>query len=319
MAVVVILAAVAGCVLFIQSLRRPKTMVLAGVVLTEDNDPRKQTPIANADLTATAPSGQTASATSDVSGLFHLPLPVGVRRQSWAVRIRHPGYQPVEVTVTGTSDLLVVRMLSSAMPTPTETQAETVLSNVRIRYSGKANTTTNIGSLAETFEVANTGNMACSGVPPCSPDNRWKATLGSYSVDAGEGNELRSIRLSCIAGPCPFTHIEREDLSPNGRTLKVDVLDWSDTTTFLLEAEVSQTRINDVVRQSYPAIFGSTMSFTLPSGAEGPSIEAELGNNDIVFPLGPDLILSWANCSVKSSPQQGNLYRCELRAGYRFK
>jgi hypothetical protein len=77
--------------------------------------------------------------------------------------------------------------------------------------------------------------------------------------------------------------------------------------------------MGDVIRQSYPAIFGSTMSFTLPAGAEGPSIEAELNGNDIVFPLGPDLILSWANCTLKVSPDQGQLYRCELKAGYRFR
>lgn len=312
-------AAIVGCVLLIRSVRPRKPLSLTGVVLTDDSDPRKQTPIGNAEITATAHAGRTAAVSSDVSGLFHLPLPVASRRETWAVSVRHPGYQPIELTVTDSSQLLVVRMLSSAAPTALQKSTETVIANARIRYSGKANTTTNIGSVAETFEVANAGNVACGGVPPCSPDNRWKATVGSYSVDAGQGNELRSIRLSCIAGPCPFTHIEKEDLSQNGRTLNVSVLDWSATATFLLEAEVSQTRINDVVRQSYPAIFGSTMSFTLPSGSEGPSIEAELNGNDIVFPLGPDLILSWATCSVKPSTEQGNLYRCELKAGYRFK
>jgi hypothetical protein len=194
-----------------------------------------------------------------------------------------------------------------------------VIANARIRYSAKATTTVNVGIVAETFEVSNTGNVACAGVPPCSPDNRWKASVGSYSVDAGEGNDLRSIRLSCIAGPCPFTRINAEDLSQNGQLLKVSVLNWSDTTTFLLEAEVSQTRMRDVIRESYPATFGSTMNFTLPAEAEGPSIEADLNGNDIVFPLGPDLILSWANCSVTSSTEQGSLYRCDLKAGYRFK
>jgi hypothetical protein len=313
------LAAVAGCVALIHVLRPRKPLLLSGVVLVEDSDPRKQTPIADAEITATGRSGS-ASGKSDVSGLFRLKLPAKVGRETLTLSVRRAGYVPPELTAMADGELVVARMRSSApLQTAVEKKAETVVANVRIRYSGKATTTTNIGSLADTFEVNNTGNVPCGGVPPCSPDNRWKASVGSYSEDAGEGHELRSVRLSCIAGPCPFTQIQGEDLSQNGRTLRVSVLNWSDTATFLLEAEVSETRMSDVIRQSYPAIFGSTMSFTLPSGAEGPSIEADLSGNDIVFPMGPDLIVSWANCSVTASPEQGDLYRCELKAGYRFK
>ena len=305
----------------VYALRPRKPVVLSGVVLVEDSDPRNQAPIADAEITATGQAGR-ASGRSDVAGLFRMTVPAKLGRETLAVTVRHAGYVPLELTATGDSELLVARMRSSApLKTAVEAKSEMTIANVRIRYSGKQTTTTNIGSVAETFEVNNTGNVACGGVPPCSPDNRWKASVGSYSVDAGEENQLRSIRLSCIAGPCAFTQINGRNLSPNGRTLRVSVLNWSDTTTFLLEAEVSQTRIGDVIRQSYPAIFGSTMSFTLPAEAEGPSIEAELnGNaNDIVFPLGPDLIVSWANCSMAASTEQGNLYRCELKAGYRFK
>ena len=314
------IAAVGGCVALIRMLRPEKPLTMSGVVLVDDSDPRNQAPIGNADITATGLFGSTA-AKSDVSGLFHLMLPAKARGKALAITVRHAGYVPLELTVSAGDALVVVRMRSSAaVQTAVERRTETVISNVRIRYSGKATTTINIGSIAETFEVSNTANVSCGGVPPCSPDNRWKASVGSYSVDAGERNELRSIRVSCIAGPCPFTRINSEDRSQDGRLLKVSVLNWSDTTTFLLEAEVSQTRISDVIRQSYPAIFGSTMSFTLPAEAEGPSIEAELNEkNDIVFPMGPDLIVSWATCNVASSTEQGSLYRCELKAGYRFK
>lgn len=302
----------------IHILRPEKPLTIDGVVLVADIDPRKQAPIANAEITGTALSGS-ASAKSDVAGLFHLTLPARVRGESLTIGVRHPGYVPLQLAAT-VNTLVVARMQSSApVQTAIERSGEKVIANVRIRYSGKATTTTNIGFVAETFEVSNTGNLSCGGVPPCSPDNRWKASVGSYSVDAGEGNELRSIRLSCIAGPCPFTRINQEDRSQNGRMLKVSVLNWSDTTTFLLEAEVSQTRISDVIRQSYPTIFGSTMSFTLPAEAEGPSIEADLNGSDIVFPMGPNLIVSWANCSVSASSEQGSLYRCELKAGYRFR
>jgi hypothetical protein len=312
-------AVLAAVVVLILIFLPQKPLSLTGVVLVEDSDPRKQAPIADASVTATAVQ-ETSSATSDISGLFHLSIPTRRRHEKLSLRIEHPGYLPVDLTETADGELVVVRMRSSA---PAETlstrSAETVIANVRLRYSAKATTTTNIGAVVDTFAVENKANVPCGEVPPCSPDNRWKAAMQSYSVDAGERNELRNVRLSCIAGPCPFTRIVSETPSADQRRLTVLVLNWSDLATFLLEAEVSQTRISDVVRQSYPAIFGSTLSFTLPPGAEGPSIEAELNGNDIVFPLGPDLLVSWATCSVKTSEDQGNLFRCELKAGYRFK
>jgi hypothetical protein len=60
------------------------------------------------------------------------------------------------------------------------------------------------------------------------------------------------------------------------------------------------------------------MSFILPASAEGPSIEADVNGQPIVFPLGPDLIVSWGTCSVKVSPDQTKLYRCDLNPDYRF-
>jgi len=44
-------------------------------------------------------------------------------------------------------------------------------------------------------------------------------------------------------------------------------------------------------------------------------MEAEFDGTGIVFPLGPQLSLSWAVFSLK----QGKLYRCQLKPGYRFK
>lgn len=312
-------AALVAAMVSIRIFRPQKPLSLSGVVLVDDTDPRKQAPIPGATVTLTA-GAETASGSSDVSGLFHVAVPARLHRQTLSLRVAHDGYQPVELPETVDGELVVVRMRSSAPPLTVKTRsAETAIANIRIRYSAKATTTTNIGVVVDTFDVNNKGDVPCGGRPPCSPDNRWKAAMQPYSVDAGDRNELRNVRLSCIAGPCPFTRIVSEIPSPDNRKLTVVVLDWSDTATFLLEAEVSQTRISDVIRQSYPAIFGSTMSFTLPPGAEGPSIEAELNGSDIVFPLGPDLLLSWAVCSVKASEDQGNLFRCELKAGYRFK
>lgn len=194
-----------------------------------------------------------------------------------------------------------------------------MISNVRVRYSGKGQSVQNIGSAVQTFQVANKGNVPCDQRPPCSQDGKWKAASGGPTLDAGPGNQFHNVRLSCIAGPCPFTQIVTEEPGENGRMLNISILNWSDTTTFLLEAEVSQTRVTDIIRQSYPAIFGSTLSFTLPAEGEGPSIEAELNGHDILFPLGPALLLSWANCSVNVSPNKNKLFRCDLKAGYRFR
>jgi hypothetical protein len=76
---------------------------------------------------------------------------------------------------------------------------------------------------------------------------------------------------------------------------------------------------SDLVRETYPVIFGRAMNFSLPPSAEGPSIEAEVGGDAIVFPLGPDLFLSWAECHVSSDRDQSRNYRCELKHGYQFK
>ena len=94
--------------------------------------------------------------------------------------------------------------------------------------------------------------------------------------------------------------------------------DWASATTFLVEAQVVRTTPTVHVRQFYPVIFGRTMNFTLPADSEGSSIEASLNKDDIVFPLGPDLKLSWAACSAKLDSDRSQLIRCELKPGYRF-
>jgi hypothetical protein len=190
---------------------------------------------------------------------------------------------------------------------------------VRLRYTVKTTTTRNISSAAQPFQIKNKGNVPCDEHGPCSPDGKWKAAIGSVSLDAGEGNEFRNARLSCIAGPCPFTKVESDNIAHPGRNLRASIRNWSDTTTFLVEAEVTRTMISDMVRQSYPIIFGDAMEFTLPANAEGPCIEAELDGTDIVFPLGPAMRLSWASCIVDVSQDHTKLFQCELKPGYAFR
>jgi hypothetical protein len=87
----------------------------------------------------------------------------------------------------------------------------------------------------------------------------------------------------------------------------------------LLEAEVIHPMTSDMVRETYPVIFGRTMNFSLPSSAEGPSIEAEVAGDPIIFPLGPDLFLRWADCQMIVDRDQSKNYRCELKPGYQFR
>ena len=134
--------------------------------------------------------------------------------------------------------------------------------------------------------------------------------------DAATNFATRARRVS--RGPCPFTKIQDTNFNSPGQTLRVSALDWSDTATFVLEAEVYRPVETDVIRESYPVIFGQALTFTLPAAAEGVSIQAELDKSMIVFPLGPSLYLSWADCQVLVNKDQTRLYRCELKQGYRF-
>jgi hypothetical protein len=296
---------------------------LRGAVLRQDTDPRKQQPIANARITVTG-GGSTVSGKSDTSGLFHVVLRPGVTPgQTITVNFQHHDYKAFESTQAPADRLWVVRMVPIAAEAPKIAKTgpkglEVAIKDVRVRYSVKFPSTRNVGFALETFEVANKGNVPCKGRKPCSPDGKWKAAVGSVSLDAGDSNEFRNPRVSCIAGPCPFTKIESGDLSAPVRKIKLSVLNWSDTATFLVEAEVTHTMVSDMIRQSYPVVFGDGMSFTLPPAAEGPSIEADLNGEPIVFPLGPQLILSWAVCQIEISPAKTKIYRCELKPGYRF-
>jgi hypothetical protein len=300
-------------------LHRRQPVTLRGAVLQQDRDPNKQLPLADVEIVATNALGSGTSV-SNSSGFFSLTLPKGLRRKQQVVlQFRRKDYQPLNVDDFIGDKIYIARMEPIHQETVAESHSESVVSNARIRYSVKATTEVNIGSAVKAFQVVNEGNVPCNKQPPCSPDGKWKATTGSLSLDAGEGNEFRDMRLSCIAGPCPFTKVEQESLAQDGRRFNVSVRNWSDTTTFLLEAEVVHPMTSDLVRETYPVIFGRALNFSLPPAAEGPSIEADLDGEAIVFPLGPDLIVRWANCHVGVDRGQSKTYRCELKPGYQVR
>jgi hypothetical protein len=236
----------------------------------------------------------------------------------------HAEYKPLEITEGGANLLYVVRMeplVRRPVPVPDHAAPPArvaQISNVRVRYSFKTQTTISVGSIARQFEVVNTGNVPCRSQRPCSPDGRWKAQIGLLSLDAQKDNVFRNVRVSCISGPCPFTRLEPDDLSRPARTIQIRVLCWSDTASFLVEAEVTRTLATDTVRQSFPFITDQTMSFALPATVEGLSVVADVNAEEIVFPIGPSAVLSWATCSVEVPPGGNKIYRCELKPGYQF-
>jgi len=298
---------------------------LIGAVLREDNDPRKQSPIANAKVTAIGGSTDEI-AKSDSSGFFKVTVHPGLLPgRPLTLKIEHAEYRPLEITAAVKDFLYVVRMeplVRQPAVTPDHAPAAPgqpiPIKDVRVRYSLKSQTTINVGSLVRQFEVVNSGNVPCKGRRPCSPDGKWKAATGTLALDAQKGNEFRNVRVSCIAGPCPFTRLDPADLSRPAPKIEITALDWSDTASFLVEAEVTRTMERDMVLQSYPFVNGQTMTFALPPAAEGPSVIADLNAEPIVFPLGPNLILSWATCSVEVAPGRNKIYRCELKPGYQF-
>ena len=299
---------------------KPKDLQsITGAVLRQDPDLGKQLPIANAQVSlGDRLSDEVVS--SDSAGRFQLRLRPGVRvGQMATLRVRHPGYRPMDFPETLLDRLYVIRMVPISQGSDASLTPPMVLSDIRVRYATRNDMSVNAGSALKTFEVVNTGDVPCDRHGPCSPDGKWKAAIGGASLDAGENNAFHDVRVSCIAGPCPFTKIEKDSFSAGGSHIGVTIRNWSDTTTFLMEAGVTHTTSGDVILQSFPAIFDRTMSFTLPASAQGPSIEATVDGMEIVFPLGPTLDLSWAACTVKASGSGPKLYRCVLKPGYRFR
>lgn len=298
---------------------RRKPVSITGAVIRQDTDSNKELPIADADVTVA--NGLTLAGThSDSLGYFRFTLLKRVKPgQPITIQFRHPDYRPLDMKTEAGDKLYIAHMVPIHHETHVDThRPDTVVSNIKVRYTVSSASSLNIGSAVKAFQVVNTANVQCNGQLPCSPDGKWKATIATASLDAGAGNEFKNARTSCIAGPCPFTRIEADGFSRGGRRISVAARNWSDTATFLLEAEVMHQMVSDNVRESYPVIFGQALNFTLPASAEGVSIQAEINGAAIIFPLGPDLFLSWADCNARVNKDQTKVYRCELKPGHRF-
>jgi hypothetical protein len=311
---------------WLRSISVHRSITIEGAVIQRDADTDKELPIAGVAITATD-GEKNATTQSDASGYFKLVLQKGVLSgKPVMVSFRHASYEPLDLKVqTGRLETQSELYVAAMVPIPAKTgtgprRPEKVVYNVRVTYTTNSRTETNVGSAVKTFQVVNKGNVPCDHQYPCSPDGKWKASSESASLDAGADNTFENVRASCIAGPCPFTRIDSSGFAHGGRNIRVSALNWSDTATFVMEAEVYHTAISSNVRELYPVIFGRTLNFTLPPTQEGVSLEAEIDGSPMVFPLGPDLNLSWAICNVRTGPGKENttVYRCELEPDYRF-
>ena len=318
----------AGAVLLVFAIHDwlPHRSVIQGAVIRQDTDVRKQLPIAGVQISAEYGSSHLTTQ-SDASGYFRLAFPgAALLGRSVKLSFRHPDYRPLDLEVpiqfrSSLRQLVIAAMAPIFVPIgPSPTGKPVVVSNVRIRYTVNTENEENIASAVKTFEVVNQGDVPCRHRKPCSPDGYWKASTGSIEMDAGPGNEFRDARASCIAGPCPFTKIDSSQYAQGGRNIAAQAIDWSDTATFLLQAEVFHTAIVSNVRESYPIVFGNSLSFTVPPTAEGVCLVAELDSVEIVFPLGPDLDLSWATCANRTGAggEKAAVYQCGLKPGFRF-
>jgi len=317
MAVALLAVVALSTVLIRRRLLKPWTIM--GAVTVQDSDTRKQLPIADVEITPASPR-EIAGGKSDAAGFFKIKLSKNVKRGTLIkLRFRHPDYRPLDVDEIANDRIIIVHLVPLTKSTDDNAGRPAVgVGNIRVRYSMKAMRTVNVGSAVKTFQVENEGNVPCKQQPPCSPDGKWRATLGAAMLDAGLSNAFQNVRVSCIAGPCPFTRIEYDEAAAPSQKITVSARNWSDPATFLVEAEVIHTMQSPIDHQSYPVIYGPSLNFTLPTDAEGVSLEADLGGKTIIFPLGPDLILSWAGCTAVVSRNETSRYRCVLKPGYKF-
>jgi hypothetical protein len=323
--VVLCVMGAAAAIVLIVVRQWPQFITIQGAVIRRDAEAGKEIPIAGATVTVVDDVIR-GTARSDASGYFRVIVREPVRpRAKVHLEFRAAGYHPLEMELkTGPhadlNRLFIAELNPVGVPTVTSSGHPVTVSNVRIRYTENYQAETEIGAVARAFQVINQGDVPCKGSSLCSPDGLWKASRGSVTLDAGTGNILRNVRASCIAGPCPFTQIRSGDPAGGERTVVISAVDWSDTATFLVEAEVFNRSVASSVRESYPVIYGRDFHFTLPPTAEGPSILAEIGGTTIVFPLGKGIYLGWGACSSRISPESANatIYQCELKPGYQF-
>ena len=181
--------------------RVERISVITGAVLEADVDPKRQQPVATVQITAQFGPSLSGSK-SDASGLFRITLRPPVDAGDLIrLMFRHPNYQDLETSIPAERLIHVIRLTPKPRSPETDSKRAPIgISDVRVRYAMKNTATTNVGSTVKTFEVVNTGNVPCDRKGPCSPDGRWKAEVGSLSLDAG-------MKRSFATCACPVSQV----------------------------------------------------------------------------------------------------------------
>ena len=76
--------------------------------------------------------------------------------------------------------------------------------------------------------------------------------------------------------------------------------------------------VSDLVSTSYPVTFGQALNLRCLARRRESRFWPRLMVEAIVYPLGPNLYLSWADCNARVNKDQTKVFRCELKPGYRF-
>ena len=225
---------------------------LEGAVIHSAKDTHKQEPVA--DATITVSHGLVSTTTrSDASGYFRITFPQVIwPGEILSITITHPNYHPLSfewhiVFRSSLRRLMISELKPMATPpAPVSGKPPTVISDIRIRYTVAAPSEINIGSAVRTFQVVNQGNVPCNHQGPCSPNGAWKAATTPSPWMPAWATNIAMFAPRASPGPCPFTRIRTR---AQGRTIVATAEDWSDTATFLLEAEVFHTSIDSSVRE----------------------------------------------------------------------
>ena len=106
----------------------------------------------------------------------------------------------------------------------------------------------------------------------------------------------------------------------DGRHFNVSVRDWSDTTTFLLEAEVVRRMTGDTLRRILSSNFRTRCELQPARGGAGTRASKRKSmEKALFFPL--DQISSYDGpiATVGVDRDQSETYRCKLKPGYQFR
>src|ERR1700728_461990 len=155
-----IIAVAAGVVIVVLLLMRAhrlraiteaQAIPIEGAVIRRDADPNKELPIAGVAITA-SDGVRSATTESDAAGYFNFVLQKGVLTdRPVTVTFRDSNYEPLDLTVQ-TGRLAIPKQLyvAALVPIPVKgvtstSRPQTVVSNIRVRYTINTRTDTNVG------------------------------------------------------------------------------------------------------------------------------------------------------------------------------